>query len=112
MLLQTGNVSCKEAVSASNTKSKESFCSSGELSACTNSYFSDAASQLIPCAAPGKLMKLERRDLHKKHGEQNLLFISVRAKRQEISSSVLSRIGADVNLCLMGLDRSKPAALH
>lgn len=52
---------------------KESFFSAWDLCVCMSLYFSDAASQLIPCVAPGKLMKLERGELHKKYREQNLV---------------------------------------
>lgn len=51
-------------MSVANTKNEGILFSARELGACTNSYFSAAASQLIPCAVPGKLMKLERREPH------------------------------------------------
>lgn len=46
---------CKEVMSVTHAK-RVSF--QLENSVCMNLYFSDAASQLIPCAALGRLLKL------------------------------------------------------
>ena len=97
MLLQAGKMFCRKITSVSNAKSKESFFVAGELSACTNSYFSDAASQLIPRAAPGKLMKLESREPQtKKKGGENLTLSVCEPKAGRSQNHRIVGVGRDL----------------